>query len=410
MGSDDTQLPDVRQLEQVLRSTTLRLASELAAPQDEAPDWDGFEWRVALAVVAIHGIGALLANRLRWQGPPLWSAFLAEQRHHGQLRQVRIEDLLARIDHEARARGLGLQRLKGAALLELGLYAAGERPMGDIDLLLNAADMEAASALMRELGYRDDFDGSRHRSFAPGTLAAGLGFGEHEANPLRIELHDHVSERLPMQETDLSELIRAPVLEPGLNPYPDPLSLMRHLLLHAAGNIRTRSLRLVQLHDLALLAPRLSPGDWAALVTGPQAPGAWWAMPPLSLLERHFPGRLPRDLLKMLAADCPPLLRLSVQRLDIFEASLSCPRIAAFPGLAWSRTPGEALGLMLARLRPDRETRAQMRHSVATQPALANAGWTDRSQLRKLLRWTLSRPLRVPTLYSLRCALAYEPS
>jgi len=41
---------------------------------------------------------------------------------------------------------------------------------------------------------------------------------------------------------------------------------MRHLLLHAAGNIRARALRQMQLHDIALLAPRMKASDWSELL------------------------------------------------------------------------------------------------------------------------------------------------
>ncbi len=409
MSKHPSQLPQRPLVEAALKATTLRLAAEMAVPQSQAPRWSAFEWRVALAVVAMHGIGALLARRLQWQGPALWAHFLADQQAQGGLRQARIESLLAGIDQAARHQGIALQRLKGAALLELGLHGRGERPMADLDLLVAPGDMEPASALLRDLGYRDDLDSSRHRSFSPAEPAAPLGFGEHADNPIRIELHDHVAEPLPVVETDITALIRTPRPRPGLNAYPDRLALMRHLLLHAAGNMRSRTLRLIQLQDLARLAPLLSPGDWAALLTEPSH-GAWWALPPLSLLDHHFPGCLPRDLLHSLATDCPPVLRLAIRHADIVEASLSCPRIAAFPGLAWSRSPAEALGLIRARLWPSAVTRTQMRHLVATQPELASAGWTGRGQVDKLLRWTVGRPLRVPTLYSLQRAMAYEVS
>ena len=46
---------------------------------------------------------------------------------------------------------------------------------------------------------------------------------------------------------------------------------MRHLLLHAAGNMRAHALRLVQLHDIALLAPRLDAAAWERLLDTPES-------------------------------------------------------------------------------------------------------------------------------------------
>ncbi len=50
---------------------------ELAQPGEAAPDWSDFEWQLARAVAAMHGVSPLLATQLKWQGPPRWQPFLA---------------------------------------------------------------------------------------------------------------------------------------------------------------------------------------------------------------------------------------------------------------------------------------------------------------------------------------------
>ena len=92
------------------------------------------------------------------------------------------------------------------------------------------------------------------------------GLGEHSDNPIKIELHTSIRERLPIAEIDITALVFPPVPQAGLNAYPSTISLMMHLLLHAAGNMRANALRLIQLHDIALLAPRLASQDWEVLV------------------------------------------------------------------------------------------------------------------------------------------------
>lgn len=49
-------LPPPKALQAALRETTERLANELAEPTDTAPDWSGFEWNIARAVAAMHGV------------------------------------------------------------------------------------------------------------------------------------------------------------------------------------------------------------------------------------------------------------------------------------------------------------------------------------------------------------------
>ena len=186
---------------------------------------------------------------------------------------------------------------------------------------------------------------------------------------------------------------------------------MRHLLLHAAGNIRTRSVRLLQLQDIVLLSSRLGASDWDRLLEeGVDARGLWWALPPLTLTARYFPAAIPPRVIERLAAGCPLLLRLSSRRHCLADVSMSQIRIQAFPGLEWSRSPAEALHFIVSRVLPDRESRAQLRHHVATLPTLSGAPWYRLSHAGRILRWVLFQPPRVQTLYSVRRALAYRPA
>ena len=90
---------------------------------------------------------------------------------------------------------------------------------------------------------------------------------------------------------------------------------MMHLLLHAAGNVRSRSLRLIQLHDIAILARRLNRKDWENLLDArPSERNLWWAYPPLRLVAQYFPGTIPAYVTVRLEAECPQLLRNIARR------------------------------------------------------------------------------------------------
>src|SRR5262249_26136099 len=75
------------------------------------------------------------------RGPLEWRAFLEDQYRQCGLRERLVRDMLGDIDVEARALGVGIVKLKGAALLDLGVYDVGERPMADIDLLVRRHDV-----------------------------------------------------------------------------------------------------------------------------------------------------------------------------------------------------------------------------------------------------------------------------
>jgi len=163
----DIALPAIATVEAALRKTTQVLACEVACPTAHAPDWSELEWRIATAVAALQGISTLLSNGLRWRGPDLWEAFLAEQKRHAVLRQQRILELLARIEREAQRAAIALVALKGSALYRLGIYRVGERPMGDIDLLVKSEDLEAAVRLLETLRYAEELSTWRHHIFTP---------------------------------------------------------------------------------------------------------------------------------------------------------------------------------------------------------------------------------------------------
>ena len=285
-------LPPLRIVRHGLRRTTEALAAELARPGGAAPAWNELEWRLATAVAVAHGVSPLLCGCCSWENLP-WRRFLESQREHVELRHRRIDALLQRIDADARAAGLALVPLKGAALHALGIYAPGERPMADIDLLVREDDAAAAIQLLLQLGYVESFAQWKHRVFKPATGQPFAGLGEHRDTPVNIELHTHIRERLPVSMVDISARIQPRTPQPGLNPYPSNGALMSHLLLHAAGNMCGRSLRLLHLHDIALLAAHMAAGDWDALWDGDAAEPPWWALPPLQLVARHYPEVIP---------------------------------------------------------------------------------------------------------------------
>src|ERR1700752_3294637 len=196
-------MPPFRAVATALRKTTERLAAEVVESSASRPEWSELEWAIARSVSAMQGISTVLANGLSWSGPPGWQSFLAEQREQCLLRHARIGELLGRVDEEVRERGIKCIALKGAALRALDLYAPGDRPMGDIDLLVGSRDTQAIAAAMVELDYVEAFATNRHRVFEPRHKSASRSFGEHVDHPLKIEIHTAVAERLPMRKVDV---------------------------------------------------------------------------------------------------------------------------------------------------------------------------------------------------------------
>ena len=399
-------LPPPQELHATLRRITERLATELALPSDTAPDWSELEWKLARGVAAIHGVSSLLAGALKWDGPPGWKLFLAAQRVQVAARHRRIEALLSQLDARSRDESLALLALKGAALHDLGLYRAGERPMADVDLLVQPRDTQRAEQVLESLGFSEQYANWKHQVFVPAVRTVHAEVGEHAQNYLKIELHQRIAEILPLRIADVTRNILPSRPHPGLNAYPSNAALITHLLIHAASAMAYRSLRLLHLHDIALVSSRMSPSDWNELLAFGRDPGSlWWALPPLRLTARYYNTAIPKDILASLTEHCQWTVRQLTRRQSLSDVSLSYPWIEAFPGIGWCRSVTEMIELIYSRIRPREEVLRLRKLEVETQVPAAHSDWGRLSQGQRMLRWVLSKQTRAQTLHAVRTAL-----
>jgi hypothetical protein len=407
MTIPDREIPEPVALDRTLRKITEVLAKELASPTQVAPDWSEFEWIVARAVAAMHGVSPLLSRALRWQGPAGWTGFLEEQRAHTEKRHARIADLLLRLDQLARDAGLAAVALKGVALHAFGVYEAGDRPMADVDLLVRPSDVQRTVTMLESLGYAESLATWKERVFTCVDEQEPAVLGEHSNNSIKIELHERICEKLPFRITDVSDHIFPPQPLPGLNTYPSKASLMIHLLLHAAGCMTSQSLRLLHLHDLAQLSSQMSEEDWdAVLEAGERGDRPWWAFPPLDLTSRYFPSKVPVWVLDALADECPYLLEKTSRRRTLCDVSYSHLWVDAFPGMEWSRSLREVLRYVASRVRPSAKHIAFRAHTAKSEAWAKRGQWSRLSQSRRILQWITSRPTRPVTMHAVRAALA----
>lgn len=405
MNESNGPIPSPTAFQGTLRKITETLAGELACPTQRTPDWSDFEWAIARAVAAMHGVSPLLSKTLRWQGPAGWMTFLEEQRIHTATRHIRIAELLQCIDERGRTEGIAAVALKGAALHAIGLYASGERPMADIDLLVRPADAERMARLLESLGYYEAGASWRERAFTPIVDRAAGGLGEHSNNNVKIELHERICERLPWRITDVTDRIFPAQARPGVNAYSSTASLMIHLLLHAAGSMAFQALRLLHLHDLAQLSSRMTEVDWdEVLAHRRRGAPLWWAFPPLNLASRYFSSRIPSRVLTALADDCPFVLQAASRRKTLYDVSYSYPCVDAFPGIEWAQSLREVLEYGVNRVWPSAEHVAWREYSARSQAWASHSPWVQLSQGRRIVRWATSPP-RAITLYAVSAAL-----
>jgi hypothetical protein len=86
-------------------------------------------------------------------------------------------------------------------------------------------------------------------------------------------------------------------------------------------------------------------------------------------------------------------------------------RISAFPGIVWARSIREAVQFARSRIFPSPEALRELHEgTTATMPQTPYVGWYRNSHLRRIFRWTFSRPPRVQTMNSIHNLLSAERS
>lgn len=284
---------------------------------------------LALATQAeAHWVGPWWRDRLIAQGlykalPAAARAVLEAQVHALSARALLRDRELVTLLECLAERGIPVIALKGTYLARAVYPRPGLRPMGDMDLLFRAADLEAVQALLRRLGYAqsgrlvralaDDLSSAIHLvPFArPGATTIEVHFRlERPSAPFTID-HEGLWARARPWPLD-----GRPLLAPA------PEDLLLHLCLHAAYHHRFR-ISLKALLDIARVV-EVEPLDWDACIGRALE---WQAAVPtflcLSLAQRLVGAAVPGPVLAALA---PP--RSAETALLMLERTLLVERAA----------------------------------------------------------------------------------
>jgi hypothetical protein len=392
----EKQIPGRSRLRADLRMVTEALVAQLQAPTESPPPWNEFEWGIARAVVAIHGIAGILLRDLQWAEPAHWRDFLACQVAEIHDRQREFDSALREIDRLAIDAGIPVMILKGCALHALGIYQAGERPMADIDLLVRPGDAGMISGLLERAGFLLRGSSWKHREF---QRVRG-------SERVSLDLHTLLSERLAGRPIELPD-IAIGMEGSGLRGYATKAALMRHVLLHTAGNMSRRWVRAIHLHDIARLAGQLQPADWQELRSRGWL-DRWCLYPPLCLAARYFTGAIDAETVAELAATCPRLLTRWAQRQILSDVSASNPSLLALPELAWCTSLGTLVRYLKMRVIPERELLEGLRGLTETADFAHGQSWFTMSHPKRIATWMFRRPIRPATLHAVRRGLGYE--
>lgn len=382
-------LPPPAQLQPVISNIAewlALLAADAGVAIQPPRTWSPTEWRYARVIAHIQGIAPLLHLRgAGAYGDDVWRTFLEQQYHRNTHRNTRILALFGLIQVGAMERRAPVLPLKGVSLITWLYDNVGVRPMSDIDVFTPPEHEATVRAVIESAGFRLVDRLERHRVYArPPNVVVDL-HGEHPDNPIKLELHTRLYDDIPHEEYDLTALFvpccrTTPVLQPEL------VDMFVYLLLHATAHMMKRTLRLITLYDLALMTRRMTESTWddfRAKLTS--LGGAWWAYPPLGLMERYFPAHLPSSIRRWLSEATTPSLRHAVPRMTIADVSYCNVRPQYVSSLLlWSRSAREAVWYAVERLSARGRTGWQTSHKWTAE---TSAFASSRHAYLRALRW-----------------------
>ncbi len=131
-------------------------------PAEAGPPSDQEFWQWAERLAVGHGLAPFLPRDAFPGAPPLF------QESVERTKKFTLASNIAQLAAAAKARkalapaGIPSFALKGAALLESGIYQPGERAMSDVDLLVQREKLEDALAALLASGWREEFPEKRN--------------------------------------------------------------------------------------------------------------------------------------------------------------------------------------------------------------------------------------------------------
>lgn len=195
---------------------------------------DAAAWAQIMALVRARDGQALLARRLSRAPDIAVPAEVAQELHRFKL-DVAIRALagLSLLAPAVAAARVPVMALKGLDLAGRLYGDFGSRPMGDMDILVRPADVEAMAAALRAQGFRSDStrrQAAHHRVFHS-PLPAGLPVELHWAMGDRVDQADRTALLHALwAQAEKAEIGGAPFLVPSRRLL--PLYLCHHLEQH----------------------------------------------------------------------------------------------------------------------------------------------------------------------------------
>lgn len=261
------------------------VAERLHALLAQSVDWDYLR-----ASAVRHGVAPLLyrsLQRFEERIPALQLDSLRKLYEHNERRNCWIHRTVAELAATFTAAGIPLLALKDAQLSMQVYPEAALRPMGDLDLLIHAGDLQRVSSIMSELGFTPQ---QQHASLASHVWACG-----YERDGLLVDMQWNICQREwdsygeGNSNFEIEQLWRNAVFMEVQGQQvlvPKPEDMLFHLCLHLEGHRYCELILFVDIAEmLSVYEARL---DWAYIIELARSTRSTASLYYVLLLTRHL--------------------------------------------------------------------------------------------------------------------------
>lgn len=349
------------------RRDIVRATAEVLAGRPARLDPDDAVGAEALGIAAFTlGMGALLGHwieRGRLHAAPAAGSLLRLHLAHGRARAARMAAELDAALAILASAGVAATVIKGMHTARAFFPEPGARPMTDIDLVIDPADVPAAEAALAAAGYRRQRGDFQRRPYhadwrPPGDAGRDASLAlAHRDNPLTVNLQASYARAMGTELLRMGRPVPADTAPmPGVRTPARVLAgpfLLALLAAHAAEH--RENLLLVRVVEL-VLAARAGVDDCALRAFLDARRMAHHVYPALALAERLAPGTLDPALLAFLEARAGQRVRAAVDALELATLQRLDQPVAGGRALA-VRGPADRVRAVLVWLAPHRSPR-----------------------------------------------------
>lgn len=305
--------------------------------------WSQAEWEAALWVVY-------------WQNALPWLAYRVHEAEimlpkgvNGRLQTInnasreRTKVMLkacTEILTAFRQAGIETILLKGAVLAPLIYPDPFQRPLADLDLLIQPKDVAASREIMlNQLGYRYYSRSAEDEVYLRGERKTNI-WAPDNVHP--VEVHFTLREEYAGIGYELAEVMwresaERPYWQESTARIPNPAALLLHVCAHTSSDWLIQRGRLMHIDDIRQLCAQMKPDDWQTFGQLVQPSTARFIYPALVFVGKYTQLDIPTDTLNSLREDCPPALLAWLTHTDLAKASESNPTNRSGIGLDIAR-------------------------------------------------------------------------